>query len=72
MNEKLSDFIRIKRLIKKHTQQSLADKIGVTRQTYANWEENPIEISISKLLLIQEALEEDILIFFSEYVANCN
>lgn len=72
MNEKLSDFIRIKRLIKKHTQQSLADKIGVTRQTYVNWEKNPIEISISKLLLIQEALEEDILIFFSEYVANCN
>lgn len=48
------------RLVKGFSQEDMATKCGVHRNTYASWEENPDNISIKNARIIADALGEPI------------
>lgn len=55
------------RLVKGFTQEQMAERCGVHRNTYAAWEENPENVSVKNAKLIAKALEEPVdLIFFAD------
>lgn len=54
------------RLAKGISQEDMAAKCGVHRNTYASWEENPDTISIRNAKIIADALAVDVdTIFFT-------
>lgn len=60
------------RLAKEISQEQMAAKCGVHRNTYASWEERPEEVSIKNAKIIANALGESInLIFFNENSTKC-
>ena len=46
--------------------------LNISRNTYTIWENNPIALSLENILKIGKVLDEDIIIFFKEYVAKSN
>ena len=72
INEELSDYIRLLRLKYRRSQEEMSQLLGVSRNTYSKWERNPIYLSLETLLKIGDVLDENILIFFQEYVAKSN
>lgn len=53
------------RLAKEISQEEMARKCGVHRNTYASWEENPDNISVKNAKIIAKALHESVnTIFF--------
>ena len=72
LNNKLSDYIKLLRFKAKLSQEEVADKLDVSRNTYNNWENNPIQLNLETLDKIGIVLNSDIFIFFTEYVANSN
>lgn len=42
------------------TQAEMADALGVVRQTYMNWETNPMDLTIAKAMKIADILGVDI------------
>ena len=48
------------RLLKGLSQEEMANKCGVHRNTYASWEDNPEKISIGNAKKISKALEKSI------------
>lgn len=72
VNQELSDFIRLLRLKYRKSQEDMGTLLGVTRNTYSNWEREPIKLSIETLMDIGRVLNEDIFIFFERYIAKCN
>lgn len=55
------------RLAKEISQEEMARKCGVHRNTYASWEENPDNISVRNAKIIAKALHESVnTIFFDE------
>lgn len=71
-NEELSDYIRLLRLKYRKSQEDMANLLGITRNSYSKWERNPISLSLETLLKIGDVLDENILIFFQNYVAKSN
>ena len=60
------------RLVKEITQEEMAKKCGVHRNTYASWEEKPETISIESAKKIANALGESVnIIFFSKDSTKC-
>lgn len=72
VNQELSDFIRLSRLKYRKSQEDMGHLLGVSRNTYAIWERNPIKLSVETLMDIGRVLDENIFIFFQRYIANCN
>ena len=72
LNEELSDYIKLQRFKKKLSQEEVATKLKVSRNTYSTWENSPTKIDLETLQKISVALGEDLLIFFDQYVAKCN
>jgi transcriptional regulator with XRE-family HTH domain len=72
INEELSDYIRLLRLKYRKSQEDMGNLLSVSRNTYSKWEKNPIYLSLETLLKIGDVLEENILIFFQDYVAKSN
>lgn len=72
INNDLSEYLRLLRFKNKLSQEEIAKKLNITRQSYANWENNPIKLDLSQLLEIGNVMNEDILIFFNNYIAKCN
>lgn len=72
VNQELSDFIRLMRLKYRKSQEDMGGLLGVSRNTYAIWERNPIKLSLETLMDIARVLDDDIFIFFKSYIANCN
>lgn len=72
LNKDLSDYLKLIRFKCKYSQDEISEKLNVTRQTYTNWENNPIKLELFKLIEIANLMNDDILIFFKEYVAKCN
>ena len=60
------------RLVKELSQEDMATKCGVHRNTYASWEENPDNVSIGNAKIIAKALGESVeIIFFNEESTKC-
>lgn len=60
------------RLAKEISQEEMARKCGVHRNTYASWEENPDNISVKNAKIIAKALHESVnTIFFDENSTKC-
>lgn len=72
VNQELSDFIRLMRLKYRKSQEDMGNLLGVSRNTYAVWERNPIKLSVETLMDIGRVLNEDIFIFFKSYIAERN
>ncbi len=69
LNEELSDYIKLQRFKKKLSQEDVAARLQVSRNTYSAWENSPTRIDIETLQKISAAIGEDLLIFFNNYVA---
>lgn len=55
------------RLAKGLSQEDMAKKCNVHRNTYATWEDNPDSISVGNAKIIAEALGESVnIIFFAD------
>lgn len=72
LNNELSEYIKLCRFKKKLSQLDISNKLNISRQAYANWENNPIKLDLDKLIDIGNAIGEDILIFFNNYIAKSN
>lgn len=72
INTELSDYIRLLRLKYRKSQEDMGQLLGVSRNTYSIWEKRPISLSLETLIKIGEVLDDNILIFFKEYVAKSN
>lgn len=72
INDELSAYLKWLRYKKKISQKDIAEMLGVTRQTYTIWEKNPIKLDLSQLIEIGIAIDEDVLIFFENYIAKRN
>ena len=60
------------RLAKEISQEEMATRCGVHRNTYAAWEENPDNISVGNAKIISMALQESInTIFFTQESTKC-
>ena len=69
LNNELSEYLKLCRFKKKLNQEEIAKKLNTTRQTYSQWENNPVKLDLDKLIDIGNVLEENILIFFNNYIA---
>lgn len=69
LNKELSEYIKLIRFKSKKSQDEMSRELGISRNTYSIWENNPIKLSLDVLIQIGEVIGEDILIFFNEYVA---
>lgn len=72
LNQDLSDYIKLLRFKSKKSQEVVAKELGVSRNTYQLWENNPISLSLETLNKITTYYGEDLSIFFKEYVASSN
>lgn len=72
LNNELSDFIKLERYKAKLSQEDMANKIKISRNTYTTWENNPKSLNLEQLSKIGKALDIDIFIFFNNYVAKSN
>lgn len=60
------------RLAKELSQEEMATKCGVHRNTYASWEENSDNVSVGNAKKIAKALGESVeIIFFSSESTKC-
>lgn len=71
LNHELSEYIKLIRFKNKKSQEEMASLLNVSRNTYSIWENNPVKLSLDTLVMIGASINEDILIFFDEYVAKC-
>lgn len=72
INEELSDYLKLIRFKHKKSQEEIAKDLKITRHTYGIWENKPISLSLETLDKIANVMNEDIIIFFKEYVAKSN
>jgi transcriptional regulator with XRE-family HTH domain len=72
INNELSEYLKYLRFKNKLSQENVAEKLGITRQAYSLWENNPIKLDLGQLFEVGNAMNENILIFFENYIANCN
>lgn len=72
LNQELSDYIRLMRLKYRKSQEDMGNLLNVSRNTYSQWEKNPISLSLEKLMDIGRVVNEDIIIFFKNYIAERN
>ena len=72
LNADLSDYLKLLRFKKKKSQEEVAKELNITRNTYTNWENNPVSLSLDTLNKLVRFYGENILIFFQQYVAKSN
>lgn len=72
LNQDLSDYIKLLRFKSKMNQEETANRLDISRNTYISWENNPIALSLDTLVRIGNVFNEDIIIFFKNYVAKSN
>ena len=72
LNDSLSDYIKLIRFKAQKSQKEVAKELDVSRNTYSIWERNPIQLKLDTLIEIGNILNNDIIIFFNQYVAECN
>lgn len=72
LNQELSDYIKLLRFKQKMSQDDVAEKLEISRNTYGSWENRPVSLSLETLMKIFDIFNEDILYFFKQYVAKSN
>lgn len=72
LNDSLSDYIKLIRFKSKKSQKDVAKELNISRNTYSIWEKNPVQLKLDTLIEIGTILNNDIIIFFNQYVAECN
>ena len=72
LNQELSDYLKLIRFKRKMSQDEVAEKLCVSRNTYGTWENNPVSLSLDTLIKICNVFNEDIIYFFKQYVAKSN
>ena len=72
LNDSLSDYIKLIRFKSKKSQKDVAKELNISRNTYSVWEKNPVQLKLDTLIEIGTILNNDIIIFFNQYVAECN
>ena len=72
LNDSLSDYIKLIRFKSKKSQKDVAKELNISRNTYSIWEKNPVQLKLDTLIEIGTILNNDIIIFFNQYVADCN
>lgn len=72
LNDSLSDYIKLIRFKSKKSQEDVAKELNISRNTYSIWENNPVKLKLDTLIEIGTILNNDIIIFFNQYVAECN
>jgi len=72
LNDSLSDYIKLIRFKSKKNQEDVAKELNISRNTYSIWENNPVQLKLDTLIEIGAILNNDIIIFFNQYVAECN
>lgn len=72
LNDELSDYIKLLRFKSKKSQEEVANDLNISRNTYMLWEKKPISLSLDTLSKLVNFLGEDIVNFFTYYVAKCN
>ena len=72
LNDSLSDYIKLIRFKSKKSQEDVAKELNISRNTYSIWEKNPVQLKLDTLIEIGTILNNDIIIFFNQYVAECN
>jgi len=72
LNDSLSDYIKLIRFKAQKSQKEVAKELNVSRNTYSIWERNPVQLKLDTLIEIGNILNNDIIIFFNQYVAECN
>lgn len=72
LNHELSEYIKLIRFKSKYSQEEIAKKLDISRNTYSIWENNPIKLNLDVLIEIGNAMDDDILNFFNQYVAKSN
>ncbi|MCR5450667.1 MAG: helix-turn-helix transcriptional regulator [Solobacterium sp.] len=65
--------LRTARRIKEISQDEMAEKLGIHRNTYASWEEHPEDISMKNASIISEILGMPVekLIFYADDSTKC-
>lgn len=71
-NQELSEYLRLLRFKHRKSQEDMGKLIGVARNTYSIWERRPIVLPLDTIIKIGDLLGENVLIFFSQYVAKSN
>ena len=72
LNDSLSDYIKLIRFKSKKSQKDVAKELNISRNTYSIWEKNPVQLKLNTLIEIGTILNNDIIIFFNQYVEECN
>lgn len=72
LNDSLSDYIKLIRFKAQKSQKEVAKELNISRNTYSIWERNPVQLKLDTLIEIGNILNNDIIIFFNQYVAECN
>lgn len=72
LNDSLSDYIKLIRFKAQKSQKEVAKELNVSRNTYSIWERNPVQLKLDTLIEIGNILNNDIIIFFNQYVAERN
>lgn len=72
LNYELSEFLRMSRAKNKRSQEKAGRILNISRNSYALRERNPKNMTLDKLLDMSNKLDNDVLIFFKDYVAKRN
>lgn len=67
----ISEKLRGLRAEKRYSLEQIAEKIGVHRETFRKYENNPYEMSVETFIKVLNIYNTDPLIFFDTIMANC-
>lgn len=70
INKRIGEQIRLIRLSKNLSQESLAEELGLSVSTFSNLERGTTEFTVSRLLEVLKILDVDCVSFFSNLESN--
>ena len=67
----ISEKLRGLRAEKRYSLEQIAEKIGIHRETFRKYENNPYEMSVETFIKVLNIYDINPLIFFDTIMANC-
>ncbi len=71
-NKVISDKLRGLRAEKKVSQDEIADKLHISRETFRKYESNPLQMNVGLFIEMLYIYDTNPLIFFKTIMANCH